>query len=141
MPVPPVVPCNAYGVAVAIFSLSACWYFARHEQVKAWDRSAATATLAATALSAAIVAYAWWGGAAGVGVLGMAVGIIMPPGPRVERWVARYAAPLSSMQEVLRTKSSESPGRMGLSGQQSSIASILRTLPVMQSFLGFLNSP
>ena len=80
MPVPPVVPCNAYGVAVAVFSLSACWRFASSEQPKSWDRSALASTLAALALSAAIFAFAYLGGASQVGVLGMAVGIIMPPG-------------------------------------------------------------
>jgi len=67
------------------------------------------ATAFTVLLAALIFAYAAFGGAADVGVLGMMVGIIM------------YGAPLSSMKEVLRTKSSE-------------------TLPVMQSFLGFLNS-
>lgn len=109
-PVPPVVPCNAYGVFVGIFSTSACWCFARKEpHAKHWDRTAAFATAFTGLLAALIFAYAAFGGAADVGVLGMMVGIIM------------YGAPLSSMKEVLRTKSSE-------------------TLPVMQSFLGFLNS-
>eukprot|EP00438_Fugacium_kawagutii_P019268 Skav217558 [mRNA] locus=scaffold1602:314369:318013:+ [translate_table: standard] len=70
-------------------------------------------TIFIVCLSALIFAYAAFVSAAEVGVLGMMVGIIM------------YGAPLSSMKEVLRTKSSEI---LGL------------TLPVMQSFLGLLNS-
>jgi len=110
LPVPPVVPCNAYGVFVGIFSTTACWWFARKEQhATHWNQTAAASTLFTAILAGVIFAYAALGGAANVGVLGMMVGIIM------------YGAPLSSMKEVLRTKSSE-------------------TLPVMQSFLGFLNS-
>mmetsp|Transcript_35547 Transcript_35547/g.66225 ORF Transcript_35547/g.66225 Transcript_35547/m.66225 type:complete len:305 (+) Transcript_35547:97-1011(+) len=112
LPVPPVVPCNAYGVGVAVFSTAVCWFFAcRDTHATHWNRSAALGTALALLLSLLIVAYAAVvpGGAVAVGNLGMLVGIIM------------YGAPLSSLKEVLRTESSE-------------------TLPVLQSFLGFLNS-
>eukprot|EP00435_Cladocopium_sp_Y103_P055264 s1205_g18.t1 len=123
LPVPPVVPCNAYGVFVGVFSTSACWCFARKEpHANHWDRTAAFATAFTVLLAAVIFAYAALGGAADVGVLGMMVGIIM------------YGAPLSSMKEVLRTKSSEMLGRDKPSWER------VLTLPVMQSFLGFLNS-
>jgi len=112
LPVPPVVPCNAYGVAVGLVSTSVCWWFARKEvHADHWNRRAAVGTFCVAMLSLIIFAFAAMvpGGAAAVGNLGMLVGIIM------------YGAPLSSLQEVLRTESSE-------------------TLPVLQSFLGFLNS-
>eukprot|EP00439_Symbiodinium_sp_Y106_P021786 s6461_g2.t1 len=111
LPVPPVVPCNAYGVAVGLVSTSVCWWFARKEvHADHWNRRAAVGTFCVAMLSLIIFAFAAMvpGGAAAVGNLGMLVGIIM------------YGAPLSSLQEVLRTESSE-------------------TLPVLQSFLGFLN--
>jgi len=45
LPVPPVVPCNAYGVFVGIFSTTACWWFARKEQhATHWNQTAAAST-------------------------------------------------------------------------------------------------
>ena len=113
MPVAPVIPCNAYGVAVGLFSISTCWWFAhKDEKAERWNKWAFAGTLFVLVLSVLIMAFAGLAGdgaPASVGNLGMVVGIIM------------YAAPLSVLQEVLRTKSS-------------------KTLPVAQILLGFLNS-
>ncbi|CAE7183370.1 SWEET7B [Symbiodinium pilosum] len=113
MPVAQVIPCNAYGVAVGFFSIITCWCLARRdEKADRWNCQACASTIFILGLSVLIIVYAGVGGerAPGrVGSLGMLVGIIM------------YAAPLSVLQEVIRTKSSA-------------------PLPVMQIFLGFLNS-
>ena len=110
MPVPPVVPANAYGVAVAVISTSASWWFARREpEATKWDGSAMGLTILSLVLSAVIMSYGALKSAIDVGYLGMLVGIML------------YGAPLTTLGEVIKSKSSE-------------------TLPALQCFLGFLNS-
>jgi len=113
MPIPPMVRCNAYGVAVGLFSIATCWYFAlKNASAERWNMKACVGTISVCAVSGLIFAYAGLGGegaAARVGSLGILVSIIM------------YAAPLSVLREVLQTKSS-------------------KALPGPQIFMGFLSS-
>ncbi|CAE7850825.1 SWEET3 [Symbiodinium necroappetens] len=113
MPIPPMIRCNVYGVAVGLFSIATCWYFALGTaNAERWNAQACVGTISVFALSGLIFAYAGLGGegaAARVGSLGILVSIIM------------YAAPLSVLREVLQTKSS-------------------KALPGPQIFMGFLNS-
>ncbi|CAE7900125.1 SWEET3, partial [Symbiodinium microadriaticum] len=113
MPIPPMIRCNVYGVAVGLFSIATCWYFALGTaNAERWNAQACVGTISVLALSGLIFAYAGLGGegaAARVGSLGILVSIIM------------YAAPLSVLREVLQTKSS-------------------KALPGPQIFMGFLNS-
>ena len=113
MPIPPMIRCNVYGVAVGLFSIATCWYFALGTaNAERWNAQACVGTISVFALSGLIFAYAGLGGEgapARVGSLGILVSIIM------------YAAPLSVLREVLQTKSS-------------------KALPGPQIFMGFLNS-
>ncbi|CAE7651763.1 SWEET3 [Symbiodinium sp. CCMP2456] len=112
LPVAPLVPCNAYGAAVGVVSTLVCWWFARREaQAEDWDRKAALGTLAIAALSMLAFAYAKYV-EGGAEFVGK-IGIFVA--------FSMYGAPLASIGEVVRTQSSE-------------------TLPLLQSFLGFLNS-